>query len=103
MNTDLQPQESSAIKTECGKEFGHLFKAIKLVQDERHNFHIVYKTYSNQYIYSFCNPFQDTSSGHAYKLISEKEAKTIFLDRLSPENARELFYTAQAPIMRTLS
>lgn len=103
MNPNLQPEESSNIKTECGKEFGRSFKAIKLVQDERHNFHIVYKTYSNEYIYSFCNPFQDTSSEHAYKLISEKEAKDIFLGRLSQENARELFNTAQAPTMRILS
>lgn len=103
MNINLQPQESFTIKTECGKEFGQSFKAIKLVQDEQHNFHIVYKTYSNEYIYSFCNPFQDTSSEHAYKLISEKEAKDIFLSLLSQENARELFNTAQAPTMRILS
>ncbi|WP_018479583.1 hypothetical protein [Pontibacter roseus] len=103
MNPNFQPQETTTLKTECGKEFGHSFKAIKLVRDEQHNFHIVYKTFSNEYIYSFCNPFQDTSSAHPYKLISEEQAKAIFLNRLSPANARELFSTAQAPTMRVLS
>jgi hypothetical protein len=104
MNANFQPQESSALKTECGKEFGHSFQAIKLVRDEQHNFHVVYKTFSDEYIYSFCNPFQDTLSAHAYKLISEEEAKAIFLNRLSQENARELFNTAQASTtMRILS
>ena len=84
--------------------FGHSFKAIKLMRDEQHNFHVVYKTFSDEYIYSFCNPFQDTLSAHAYKLISEEEAKAIFLDRLSQENARELFNTAQAStVMQILS
>ena len=103
MNTSFQPQELTTIKTECGKEYGNSFRAIKLVRDENHSFHIVYKTFTNEYIYSFCNPFQDTSSEHAYKLISEKEAKDIFLSLLSQENARELFNTAQAPTMRILS
>jgi hypothetical protein len=103
MNTGFQSEELTTIKTACGKEFGNSFRAIKLVRDEKHNFHIVYKTFSNEYIYSFCNPFQDTSSEHAYKLISEEEAKVIFLNRLSQENARELFSTAKAPVMRILS
>lgn len=103
MNTNLQPQVSSALQTECGKEFGYCFQAIKLVRDEKYNFHIVYKTFSNEYIYSFCNPFQDTTSAHAYTLISEEEAKAIFQSRLSQENARELFHTAPASTMRILS
>ncbi len=88
--------EVFALKTECGKEFGSIFKAIKLIRDEKHNFHVVYKTFSDEYIYSFCNPFQDTFSANTFKLISEEEAKKIFLSRLSKENARELFSTAEA-------
>lgn len=103
MNPNFHPQVSSALRTECGKEFGYCFQAIKLVRDEHYNYHVVYKTLSNEYIYSFCNPFQDTFSTHAYKLISEEEAKAIFLGRLSQENARELFNTVQASTVRILS
>lgn len=103
MNTDFQPQEPRPIKTACGKEFGYSFQAIKLVRDENHNFHIVYKTFTNDYIYAFCNPFQDNPSEHAYKLISLDEAKAIFISRLSEEDARELFSTAQAPTMQILT
>ncbi|MBX0334150.1 hypothetical protein K3G39_12975 [Pontibacter sp. HSC-14F20] len=99
MNTNFQPQEFTSIKTVCGKALGSTFKAIKLVRDEKHNFHIVYRTFSDEFIYSFCNPFLDTSSEHVYKIISEEEAKVIFMPLLSQENARELFSTAQAPAM----
>jgi hypothetical protein len=100
MNTNFQPQESTSIKTVCGRELGSTFKAIKLARDERHNFHIVYRTFSDEFIYSFCNPFLDTSSEHVYRIISEEEAKAIFMPLLSQENARELFSTAQAPAMQ---
>ncbi|WP_242927947.1 hypothetical protein [Pontibacter vulgaris] len=96
MEDNLYTTQELALKTECGKEFDGLFKAIKLIRDEKHNFHVVYKTFSDEYIYSFCNPFQDTFSVNTYKLISEEEAKGIFLSRLSQENARELFNTAEA-------
>ncbi|MBF8963506.1 hypothetical protein I0P70_09625 [Pontibacter sp. FD36] len=100
MNTDFQPKEFTTIKTVCGKELDFTFKAIKLARDEKHNFHIVYRTFSDEFIYSFCNPFLDTSSEHVYRMISEAEAKAIFMPLLSPENARELFSTAQAPAMQ---
>jgi hypothetical protein len=96
MKNSLYTTQDSALRTECGKEFGSLFKAIKLMRDEKHNFHVVYKTFSDEYIYSFCNPFLDTFPANIYKLISEEEAKNIFLRRLSEENARELFSTAEA-------
>ncbi|PKV63594.1 hypothetical protein [Pontibacter ramchanderi] len=102
MMTDFQPKEHNAIKTVCGKQLDATFKAIKLVRDERHNFHIVYRTFSDEFIYSYCNPFLDTSSEHVYRVISEQEAKAIFLPLLSLENARELFSTAQAPTMQLL-
>ncbi|MEJ8803236.1 hypothetical protein [Pontibacter sp. H249] len=69
---------------------------MKLVRDEKHNFHLVYRTYSDEYIYSFCNPFQDTFTADTYKLISEAEAKKIFLPRLSQDNVSELFNNAEA-------
>ncbi|WP_439880355.1 hypothetical protein ACSX1A_14465 [Pontibacter sp. MBLB2868] len=91
------------LRTECGKEYSNVFKAIKLVRDEKHNFHVVYKTFSDEFIYSFCNPFQDTHTADTYRLISEAEAKRIFLDRLSQANARELFNTTEAPQKRLQS
>jgi hypothetical protein len=103
MHTNCQPEETSTIKTTCGKVFGHTFSAIKFVRDEQYNFHVVYKTFSGEYIYSSCNPFQDTFPEQAYKLISEEEAKAIFLNCLSQDNARELFTTAPAPALRILS
>jgi hypothetical protein len=103
MGKNFQPQEISTLRTACGREFGQTFKAIKLVRDEHHNFHIVYKTFSEEYIYSFCNPFQDCEAEHAYRLISEDEAIAIFKDRLSEDNARELFSTTPVPTMRLLS
>ncbi|GAB3198459.1 hypothetical protein ABID22_000522 [Pontibacter aydingkolensis] len=92
-NADIQ--QGLLLRTECGKEYSNVFKAIKLVRDEKHNFHIVYRTYSDEYIYSFCNPFQDTCAAETYKLISEAEAMKIFKHRLSQDNARELFSTAE--------
>ena len=89
-------QDEVLLQTECGKKYKNVFKAIKLIRDEQHTFHIVYRTYSDEYIYSFCNPFQDTFTVDTYKLISESEAKHIFMHRLSQANARELFSTAQA-------
>ncbi len=89
-------QDEMLLQTECGKKYDSVFKTIKLIQDEQHTFHIVYRTYSDEYIYSFCNPFQDTFTADTYRLISESEAKHIFLHRLSQANARELFSTAQA-------
>lgn len=102
MTTNFQAKETSVIRTECGREFGYNFQAVKLVRDEQHRFHIVYRTFSDEYIYSYCNPFLDTFSEHAYKLISEEEAKAIFLPLLSQDDARELFNTAQAPTLRIL-
>lgn len=99
MNLNFQPQESTPIKTVCGRALDSTFKVIKLARDEKHNFHIVYRTFSDEFIYSFCNPFLDTPSEHDYRIISEEEAKAIFLPLLSAENARELFSTAQAPTM----
>ncbi|MFD2248440.1 hypothetical protein [Pontibacter ruber] len=100
MLNGLDTQGSVALKTECGKEFGNTFRAMKLVRDEQHRFHVVYKTFTDEYIYSFCDPFLDTFSVNTYKLISENEAKEIFLNRLSQENARELFNTAEASVVR---
>jgi hypothetical protein len=102
MENNFQPQETFTIRTTCGREFGQTFKAMKLVRDEQHNFHIVYKTFSDEFIYSFCNPFQDCVAEHAYRLISEDEALAIFKDRLSEDNARELFSTTPVPSMRLL-
>lgn len=102
MIENFQPQETFTIRTECGKEFDQTFSAIKLVRDERHNFHIVYRTFSDEYIYSFCNPFQDSTSEQSYRLISADEVRAIFMHRLSEDNARELFSTNPAPSMRLL-
>jgi hypothetical protein len=96
MKATLTNQDDVLLQTECGRKYNNVFKAIKLIKDEKHTFHIVYRTYSDEYIYSFCNPFQDTFTADTYKLISESEAKHIFLHRLSQTNARELFSTAQA-------
>lgn len=96
MNQSLQHTEEQLLKTECGRVFDYIFKAMKLVRDEKHNFHVVYKTMSDEYIYSFCNPFLDTLAPNTYKLISEDEAKKIFLPRLTSANAHELFTTAKA-------
>ncbi|PRY10393.1 hypothetical protein CLV24_114122 [Pontibacter ummariensis] len=85
-----------SLRTVCGKEFGNVFKAIKLVRDEKYNFHVVYHTFTGEYIYSSCNPFQEEFEDNTYKLISESEARRIFLHRLSEDNARELFQTAEA-------
>lgn len=87
-----------ALRTECGKSFDNVFKAIKLIRDEAHNFHVVYKTFSDEYIYSFCNPFLDELSTNVYRIISEVEAKQIFQHRLTQENAQELFCPAQTNI-----
>ena len=91
MNESLQIQELPTFKTVCGREFCYTFKTMKLVRDEQHNCHVVYKTFADEYIYSFCNPFQDTFSDNTYNLISEEEAKHIFMPRLSQQNASELF------------
>ncbi|MCJ8165594.1 hypothetical protein MKJ04_12150 [Pontibacter sp. E15-1] len=91
MDKTLPGYVDFSLQTECGKTFGNVFKAIKLVRDEQHNFHIVYKTFSDEYIYSFCNPFQDDLFANVYRLISEPEAKRIFQRLLSQENASELF------------
>ena len=96
MEETLQSSIDFTLRTECGKTFGNAFKAIKLVRDEMHNFHVVYKTFSDEYIYSFCNPFQDEAATQAYKLIPESEARKIFQHRLSQDNASELFSTAKA-------
>ncbi|NEM96926.1 hypothetical protein [Pontibacter burrus] len=96
MKQSLRNQEVQLLQTECGRVFDYVFKAMKLVRDEKHNFHVVYKTMTDEYIYSFCNPFQDTLATNTYKLISEAEAKKIFLPRLTSENAHELFTTAKA-------
>jgi hypothetical protein len=91
MKLHLEHPTEQTLRTICGREFCYVFKTMKLVRDEQHNFHVVYKTYSDEYIYSYCNPFQDTNIIDNYVLISESEAKAIFLNRLSPDNARELF------------
>ena len=90
MEPTLHSNTDFTLRTECGKEFSYIFKAIKLVRDEKHNFHVIYKTFQNDYIYSFCNPFLE-SSANTYNIISEEEAKSIFLYRLSDANAQELF------------
>lgn len=91
MELQLPQSDVQMLRTVCRKEFCNVFKTMKLVRDEKHNFHVVYKTFSDEYIYSFCNPFLDTNIEVTYMLISETEAKAIFMDRLSPENACELF------------
>ncbi|WP_299819917.1 hypothetical protein [uncultured Pontibacter sp.] len=96
MESNANLQQELLLRTVCGREYSNVFKAIKLVRDEKHNFHVVYRTYSDEYIYSCCNPFQDTYAADTYKLISETEAKQIFMPRLSQSNARELFNTAEA-------
>jgi hypothetical protein len=100
MFTGVASQESMVLETACGRKFANTFKTMKLIRDERHRFHVVYKTFSNDYIYSFCDPFLDTFPANTYTLISEDEAKRIFLTRLSQENARELFTTAEASVVR---
>jgi len=83
------------LRTECGREYANMFKATQLMRDKQHVFHVVYRTYTDEYIYSFCNPFQDTGSDNTYRLISEAEAKRIFMQHLSQQNARELFNSYQ--------
>lgn len=100
MEHNAQIHEEMLLRTDCGKAYSNVFKAIKLVRDEKHNFHVVYRTYSDEYIYSFCNPFQDTSAAETYTLISEAQAKEIFLHRLSPDNARELFNSTEVSVKR---
>ena len=100
MKLQLEHPAEQTLKTVCGKEFCYVFKTMKLIRDEKHNFHVVYKTYSDEYIYSFCNPFQDTNTVDAYMLISESEAKAIFLDHLSPDNAHELFNTIEPSVVQ---
>ncbi|MBB6612751.1 hypothetical protein H7F15_17045 [Pontibacter sp. Tf4] len=96
MKQRLEHTDEQLLQTECGRVFGYIFKAMKLVRDEKHNFHVVYKTMTDEYIYSFCNPFLDTLAPNTYKLISEEEARKIFLPQLTSENAHELFTTAKA-------
>jgi hypothetical protein len=93
MKNDLYQSNEVILRTECGKEYNNAFQAIKLIRDEKYNFHVVYKTFSGEYIYSSCNPFQNSNTSDTYKLISEEEAKRIFKHRLSLDNARELFST----------
>ncbi|ARS36515.1 hypothetical protein [Pontibacter actiniarum] len=99
MKESVSAPQAASLRTECGREFSNVFKAVKLVRDERHNFHVVYRTYQDEYIYSFCNPFLDTDA-HSYQLISEARAKSIFLHRLSQENAHELFSSPMATLTR---
>lgn len=96
MDTTVPSFVDFTLQTECGKTFENVFKAIKLMRDEQHNFHVVYKTFSDEYIYSFCNPFQDDLISNIYRIISEPEARQIFQHRLSQDNARELFNTIPA-------
>ncbi|MFD2514684.1 hypothetical protein ACFSRY_12480 [Pontibacter locisalis] len=103
MEKKLNTQEVQKLRTACGKEYSNVFRAIKLVRDEKHNFHVVYKTFSDEYIYSFCNPFLDTNAADSYRLISEAEAKQIFLHRLSQDNALELFNSVDVPKERVHS
>ena len=98
MDTTLQSYVDFTLRTECGKTFENVFKVIKLMRDEKHNFHVVYRTFSDEYIYSFCNPFQDESISNVYRIISKPEAKRIFQHRLSQDNARELFTTAKSSL-----
>lgn len=100
MISQLQHPAEQVLRTKCGKEFCYVFKTMKLVRDEKHNFHVVYKTFADEYIYSFCNPFLDTSTEDPYMLISETEAKAIFLARLSPDNAYELFNIAEPSVVQ---
>lgn len=99
MELQLHSAEQQVLKTVCGKEFCSVFKTMKLVRDEKHNFHVVYKTFSDEYIYSFCNPFLDANIADTYLLISEREAKDIFQKRLSPDNAHELFDVAEPSVV----
>jgi len=99
MELQLHHSAEQVLKTVCGKEFCYIFKTMKLVRDEKHNFHVVYKTFSDEYIYTFCNPFLDANTADTYMLISEREAKEIFQKRLSPDNARELFDTAEPSVV----
>ncbi len=99
MELQLHRPAEYVLKTVCRKEFCPTFKTMKLVRDEKHNFHVVYKTFSDEYVYSFCNPFQDTNPADTYMLISETEARDIFLKRLSPDNASELFDSAEPSVV----
>lgn len=98
-NLHRQQEQAMRLQTECGRSFSNVFKAIKLVRDEKHNFHIIYKTFQNEFIYTFCDPFQE-SDVNLYQVISEQEAKNIFLPKLSPENALELFSSSAQTLMR---
>ncbi|RIJ43108.1 hypothetical protein D1627_04580 [Pontibacter oryzae] len=98
-NLHRQQEQAARLQTECGRTFSNVFRAIKLVRDEKHNFHIIYKTYQNEFIYTFCDPFQE-SDVNLYQVISEQEARNIFLPRLSTENALELFSGSAQPISR---
>jgi hypothetical protein len=99
MKTIFHHSSNQVLRTTCGKEFGYTFKTMKLIRDDKHNFHVVYKTFNNDYIYSSCNPFQDGSISITYHLISETEAKAIFLKRLSPDNAEDLFELEETPVL----
>ncbi|GAB3822560.1 hypothetical protein [Pontibacter rugosus] len=95
MKKSLNIQPEQTLRTECGRSIDHVFRAIKLMRDEKHNFHIIYRTFDDEYIYSFCNPFLETDT-ITYNIISEAEAKSIFLAKLSEDNARELFEVPSA-------
>jgi hypothetical protein len=97
MKVNLNTPEGQVLRTTCGKEYNSVFKAIKLMRDEKQNFHVVYKTFTDEFIYSSCNPFVETYVADTYKLISEAEAKVIFLQRLSQDNALELFDSIKFP------
>ncbi|GHA74179.1 hypothetical protein [Pontibacter akesuensis] len=97
MANNLRTSHEQTIRTECGRTFGCMFRAIKLMRDEKHWFHMIYRTFENEYIYAVCNPFLD-SDAITYHLISEAEAKRIFLPKLSADNARELFPAPTATV-----
>ncbi len=61
------------------------------MRDERYTFHVVYKTLTDEYVYSYCNPLLESQVNHTYEVISETEAKRIFMQHLSQDNARDLF------------
>lgn len=82
--------KSKALKTECGRTFGNLFKSMQLMRDEQHRFHMLYRTYQNEYIHSCCDPFAEDDTIR-YTLISEEEARHIFLSRIAPAHAKDLF------------
>lgn len=103
MPANFTTSPTVTLKTTCGKSFGSLFKAIKMMRDEQHNFHVVYKTFTDEFIYSFCNPFLDADAENTYQLISEDMARHIFLHRLSQENASELFSTAEVSRLSVVS